>query len=566
MVRLRRDECCPRVNTGLFLIITSQTSVEKFFVNFYKIRVVLDIMFHRAAAILLGAMALAVDIEEEAGILVLNDANFDEALKTHENILVEFYLPTCGACISFAPEYVKAASIINERGLPFKLAKVDASVEEKLIKELKVKLFPTLIFYKNRDPTAYEGGEEYDEIVDWLMETLYTIEGTLEEPSGPIHILKTADSVDAFKLNHEKSLISYCTDPKSPLMEMFKTASTSIEDYGFGWVQDASLISNISGGYIEDGNIHLYKKSQLGLFDLREVIYHGGNDVKELQKFLKANTFPAILELGPKTAQYVFNSEVEIHVLIFVSSSNGELETLVEPLMDVAQEIRERAGNVLDKSVMFVVVDVDEEDHSKLLKILGVKKGWGNVPTVRIIKLGKNGEPMKKYKPAQSVGNYLNHQRVKKFVEDFLKGNVESYLLSEKLPKDWNANPVKVLTGENFDDVALDAEKNVLVQFYSPWCGYCHRLEPIYTEVAKIFEGRFDGGRDYVIAKIDATANELDHTTINHYPTIKLYKKGTNKVVDFTGQRSVQALVKFVESGGKSIEQEKQTPHGKDEL
>jgi hypothetical protein len=33
-----------------------------------------------------------------------------------------------------------------------------------------------------------------------------------------------------------------------------------------------------------------------------------------------------------------------------------------------------------------------------------------------------------------------------------------------------------------------------------------------------------------MVAKIDATANELEHTKIANYPTIKLYTKGENKV------------------------------------
>ena len=33
-----------------------------------------------------------------------------------------------------------------------------------------------------------------------------------------------------------------------------------------------------------------------------------------------------------------------------------------------------------------------------------------------------------------------------------------------------------------------------------------------------------------VIAKMDATANELEHTKIQSFPTIKLWKKETNEV------------------------------------
>jgi len=41
---------------------------------------------------------------------------------------------------------------------------------------------------------------------------------------------------------------------------------------------------------------------------------------------------------------------------------------------------------------------------------------------------------------------------------------------------------------------------------------------------------KFKDNDKVVIAKIDATANELDHTKISSFPTIKLYKKGDNTV------------------------------------
>lgn len=59
------------------------------------------------------------------------------------------------------------------------------------------------------------------------------------------------------------------------------------------------------------------------------------------------------------------------------------------------------------------------------------------------------------------------------FVQDYLDGKIEKFVKSAPLPDNWNAGPVKVLVGSNFNKVAKDIEKNVFVFYYAPWSGMC---------------------------------------------------------------------------------------------
>ena len=149
--------------------------------------------------------------------------------------------------------------------------------------------------------------------------------------------------------------------------------------------------------------------------------------------------------------------------------------------------------------------------------------------------------------------------------------------MSEEVPDDWDKEPVKVLVGKNFNEVAMNAEKDVLVEFYAPWCGHCKQLEPIYKQLGEAFkvfkcsvmphQNEFiiiktlmlstytyilvpncyyiQDDENIVIAKMDSTLNEVEQVKVQGFPTIKLFKKGDNAIVDYNGERTLEGRQHF---------------------
>lgn len=113
------------------------------------------------------------------------------------------------------------------------------------------------------------------------------------------------------------------------------------------------------------------------------------------------------------------------------------------------------------------------------------------------------------------------------------------------------ASDVVVLTPDNFDTV-VDGSKNVLVEFYAPWCGHCKNLAPTWETVATSFKKV----SNVVVAKVDADAHKDlgSKYKVNGFPTLKFFPKGSTWEEDYSGGRSEEDLVKYLnEKAGSNV-------------
>lgn len=487
-----------------------------------------------AAFALVLTIATAVIAEEEVktedGVLVLTKDNFDSVIANNEFVLVEFYAPWCGHCKALAPEYAKAAKVLADKESKIKLAKVDATVEPELAEKFGIRGYPTLKFFRSGSQVDYTGGREQDTIVSWL-----------EKKTGPAaKELETVEAAEEFLKENNVAVVGFFKDRESAEAKAFFATAVAIDDYPFGVTSSEEVYAKYEA---KCGSVVLFKQ-----FDEGKAVFDGETTEEALKKFVTAQALPLIVDFSHETAQKIFGGEIKSHLLFFISKEAGHLKEFVEPAKEVAKKFREQ--------ILFVTIDADQEDHTRILEFFGMKKD--EVPSLRIIRLE---EDMAKYKPETTD---LSAEKINEFVQSFLDGKVKQHLLSQDLPEDWDKEPVKVLVATKFDEVAFDKSKDVLVEFYAPWCGHCKQLVPIYDKLGE----KYKDSDSVVIAKIDATANELEHTKISSFPTIFLYRKGDNEKVEFKGERTLEGFVKFLEGENdeQPEEEEKEEKPAKDEL
>jgi len=132
---------------------------------------------------------------------------------------------------------------------------------------------------------------------------------------------------------------------------------------------------------------------------------------------------------------------------------------------------------------------------------------------------------------------------LEKFARDLAAGNLEAYMKSEPVPES-NDEPVKVVVGKNFDAIVNDESKDVLIEFYAPWCGHCKTLAPKYDELAT----KLAGEKNIVIAKVDATANDIPpYYEVRGFPTIFFApKNGKSNPRKYEGGREVDDFIKYL--------------------
>uniref|UniRef100_A0A8D2KQU1 protein disulfide-isomerase n=1 Tax=Varanus komodoensis TaxID=61221 RepID=A0A8D2KQU1_VARKO len=403
---------------------------------------------------------------EEDEVLVLTQSNFAQALQKHPLLLVEFYAPWCRPCQALAPEYAKAAAVLKDEGSPVRLAKVDAVEERLLSAEFGATEYPVLKLFRdgNRTHPANFTGRDAEGIVKWL-----------KRKAGPSAVLlEDAEEAAAFLDAHTVAVVGFFS------VSTLAHASSCCSCRRLG-----RLCTPEAGGG------------------------PGGWPGASMPLLLPLSRELSLPVMLPQNASRIFGAQVPNHLLLFLNKTVDSQLELLDSFRGAASAFRGK--------VLFVLADVDGEGAG-VLHYFGLKSQ--DAPAIRFIHIETNT----KYRLDTDE---LSAATVHTFCRDVLGGKVQPHLMSEEIPRDWDKQPVKVLVGKNFEQVAFDEAKSVFVKFYAPWCPHSKAMAPAWEELGQ----KYDGHPDIVIAQMDATANEVAGLPVPAYPTLYYFPAGDERKV-----------------------------------
>jgi len=180
-----------------------------------------------------------------------------------------------------------------------------------------------------------------------------------------------------------------------------------------------------------------------------------------------------------------------------------------------------------------IIAKVDADKHNDL----GQRFGVSGFPTLKFFPKGAT-------QPEEFEGGRDSNSLI-----EFINKRTGTNARVNKAP-----TAIHVLDDANFDSIVLDPKKNVLVEFYAPWCGHCKQLAPIWEKLAGVYKG----DTDIVIANLDAEkyGSIGSKYKVNGFPTIIYFPKDNKEGKSYESGRDLTSFVQYLkqETGSKRTE------------
>ncbi len=333
-----------------------------------------------------------------------------------------------------------------------RLAKVDATASPKLTGKYNIESFPTIKYFNNGKDSDYTGGRTTDAIVSWAQ----------KKSTGTVKTISTMDDLDVLIAGNDISLLGVFSSEDSTNARVF--LSWAYE--GSGGVEDIAVVAMTASTEVRDA-LHLQDQDTVVIhknFDAPRVdlSVEQGFDAKVVEAFVLSHSSPLVQEFSQHTAKKIFSNPIKKHALLFTAEEKEEREGVSLSAGFHHLAAVKEVSPLFKNEVLFIHVTANE-DTQRVLDYFGLLTA--DLPVIIFADMTTSATSSKKF---HYFGDY-SLSSLTDFTKDFLGGKLTPYLKSQAPSASDMLGDVMVVTGKSFQELVVNNEKDVLMEFYAPW-------------------------------------------------------------------------------------------------
>ena len=428
--------------------------------------------------------------KRENTLIILNDSNFERAIKHYKNILIIILPKHCiSLCESRKSETIEASIKLYKHKPRLNIGKLIREESPITEKKLLIRKYPELIYFNNGKQEKFTSVFNYKGIINFMIKK--SLPNIIE--------LFTNSEIYNFKNTHDISII-YFGGEKNIINYLSNISNDDINFYSF-----CNFESSLKEFNMKNNSIVLYKK-----YGNEKNEFYGKITYNGLKNFIKKYSLDKVLQMNEETFKIIWEDENEGLFLVHdKKNKNSKIYSNI---------IKEFANKVYGR-IKIIESGIDFNIEKQLLPILKITAK--NLPAIRITNTSNIRKPVYEFNDIINIDNLMN------FLTKYENHQLYPLLRSEEILSNDEQKKFKVfkVVSKNFYNEVLTFNKSVLLFLFNN--DNDNKTKEVYNIIERINDiilNDINYNNLLRIVQIDNLRNELWEIRINNFPYIKLMK------------------------------------------